>query len=95
MSYENFALFEALAKKGFVVVSISSIGRYPGDMTMKNEDLLEQVNDAIASLNTLKQSSNIDFSKIGIIGYSWGGLTGAILADKIPDISCLISFDGS
>ena len=95
MSFENFALFEELAKKGFVVVSISSIGRYPGDMTMKKEDLMEQVNDAIASLNVLKQSSNIDFSKIGIIGYSWGGLSGAILASKIPNVACLISLDGS
>jgi hypothetical protein len=95
MSYENFTLFEALAKKGYVVVSINSVGRYPGDMTMKNEDLLEQVNDAIASLNEIKQNSNIDFSKIGIIGYSWGGLSGAILAGKIKNVSCLISLDGS
>jgi hypothetical protein len=95
MSYENLALFEALAKKGFVVVSISSIGRYPGDMTMKKEDLLEQVNDAIASLNAIKQNSNIDFSKIGIIGYSWGGLSGAILASKISNVSCIVSLDGS
>lgn len=95
MSYENFSLFEELAMKGFVVISVSSIGRYPGDMTMKKEDLLEQVNDAIASLETIKQSPNIKFSKIGIIGYSWGALSGAILASKVPKVSCLISLDGS
>jgi hypothetical protein len=95
MSYENFGLFETLTKKGFVVVSISSIGRYPGDMTMNKEDLLEQVNDALASLNAIKQNPNIDFSKIGIIGYSWGGLSGAILAGKISNVSCIISLDGS
>jgi hypothetical protein len=95
MSYENFALFEDLAEKGFVTASISSIGRYPGDMTMKLEDLFEQVNDAISSLNVLKLSSNIDFSKIAIIGYSWGGLSAAILATRIPNVSCLISLDGS
>ena len=95
MSYENFALFEALAKKGFVVVSISSIGRYPGDMTMKKQDLMEQVNDAVASINTLKQNPNIDFTKIGIVGYSWGGLAGAVLAGKIPGVSCIVSLEGS
>jgi pimeloyl-ACP methyl ester carboxylesterase len=62
---------------------------------MKKDDLLEQVNDAVASLNELKQSSNIDFSKIGIVGYSWGGLAGAILAGKTPNVACLISLDGS
>ena len=95
MSYENYTLFEDLARKGFVVASISSIGRFPGDMTMKNEDLMEQVNDAIATLKSLKQSPNIEFSKIGLIGYSWGGLSASILASKIPKVACLISLDGS
>jgi len=95
MSYENFALFEALAQKGFVVVSISSIGRFPGDMTMKKADLMEQVNDAVAALDVLKQNPSIDFNKIGIVGYSWGGLVGTILASKIPDVNCLVSLEGS
>ena len=95
MSFENFTLFEELAAKGYVVISINSIGRYPGEMTMKKYDLGEQVNDAMASLNVLRPNSNIDFSKIGIIGYSWGGLAGAILASKIPGVACLISLEGS
>ena len=95
MSYENFTLFEQLAKKGFIVVSVSSIGRFPGDMTMKNEDLMEQVNDAISTLNILKGDSNVDFDRIGIVGYSWGGLAGSIVANRIPKVSCLISLDGS
>ena len=64
-------------------------------MTMKKEDLMEQVNDAIATLNSLKGISNIDFTKIGIIGYSWGGLSGSILASKIPNVACFVSLDGS
>ena len=95
MSYENYALFENLAAKGYVVISISSIGRFPGDMTMKKEDLFEQVSDAIYSFQTIKQNPGIDFSKIGIIGYSWGGLTGAILSDRIPGVKCVVSLDGS
>jgi hypothetical protein len=95
MSFENYNLFEKMVEKGFVVACISSIGRYPGDMTMKKEDLLEQVNDAISSLNVIRQNPNIDSSKIAIVGYSWGGLAGAILAGKIANVSCLISLDGS
>ena len=95
MSYENFVLFETLAKKGFIVVSVSSIGRFPGDMTTKKEDLMEQVYDAITTLKILKENSNIDFNKIGIVGYSWGGLSGAILTSKIPDVKCLVSLEGS
>lgn len=95
MGYENFTLLEELAQKGFVVVSVNSIGRFPGDMTMKREDMMEQVYDAITALDFLKQNLNIDFSKTGILGYSWGGLSGAVLADKIPGVRCLVSFDGS
>jgi len=95
MSYENFTLFEALAKKGFVVVSVSSIGSFPGDMTMKKQDLMEQVNDAVFALKTLETHPAIDPDKIGIIGYSWGGLAGVLLAGKIPGISCVVSLDGS
>ncbi|NBA84852.1 hypothetical protein GVN16_03730 [Emticicia sp. CRIBPO] len=95
MGYENFTLLEELAQKGFVVISVNSIGRFPGDMTMKREDMMEQVYDAITALDFLKQNLNIDFLKIGILGYSWGGLSGAVLADKIPGVRCLVSFEGS
>lgn len=95
MSYENFTLFEELAKRGFVVVSISSIGRFPGDMTINKADLMEQVHDAVTAINVLKKNPNIDFTKIGIVGYSWGGLAGAILAGKIPYVNCFISLEGS
>lgn len=95
MSYENFTLFEALAKKGFVVASISSIGRFPGDMTTKGADLMEQVKDAVTTVSVLKQNPNIDFTKIGIVGYSWGGLAGAILASRIPHVNGLVSLEGS
>ncbi len=95
MSYENFSLFEELSAKGFVVVSVSSVGRYPGDMTMKEEDLLEQVNDALTAIKTLKTQPDIDFSQIGIIGYSWGGVAGAVLAGIVRHVSCLVLLDGS
>jgi hypothetical protein len=95
MSYENFKLFEELAKRGFVVVSISSIGRFPGDMTTEKADLMEQVDDAVTAIKILKHTPNIDFTKIGIVGYSWGGLAGAILAGKLPNVSCFVSLEGS
>ncbi|HEX6426126.1 MAG TPA: acyl-CoA thioester hydrolase/BAAT C-terminal domain-containing protein [Niastella sp.] len=93
--FENFTLFEELTKQGFVVVSINSIGRFPGEMTMKYEDVMQQVYDATFSLNYLSKAQNINFSKIGVMGYSWGGMAGALLAGKITNATCLISLDGS
>ncbi len=56
---------------------------------------MEQVEDAVATWNTLKKNENINFRKIGIVGYSWGGLGGTILADKIANVTCLVSLEGS
>ncbi len=41
MSYDNYVLLEDLAKQGYVVACVSSVGRYPGTMTMKHADLME------------------------------------------------------
>jgi dienelactone hydrolase family protein len=95
MGYENYKLLEDLAKRGYVVVSIPSIGRYPGDMTMKNEDMMEQVNDALAALKHLQKDPQIDFSKIALLGYSWGGVGDAVLANRVGTVKCVISFEGS
>ncbi len=95
MSYENVPLFEELARKGYVVASVSSIGRFPGDMTMKKEDLMEQADDGLATRNYLKNILDLDDSSCALIGYSWGGMATALLTAKLPTVSCVVSLDGS
>jgi hypothetical protein len=95
MSYENYLLFESLAQKGFAVASVSSIGRYPGNMTMDTEDLFEQIEDARFIVSNLTKENFIS-SDIGLIGYSWGGLAATILTMTEPNrIKVTISLDGS
>lgn len=95
MSYENYLLFESLAKKGFVVASVSSIGRFPGNMTMEPEDIFEQIKDAEFIISYLTKG-NIVSRDIGLIGYSWGGLAATIMAINEPDkIKAIVSLDGS
>ncbi len=95
MAYENYLLFETLVKKGYVVVGVNSIGRFPGDMTMMKEDAMEQVYDAIAAIKYLEKHSTVKFDNVAVMGYSWGGLTGALAADKIPNVKCIVSLEGS
>ncbi len=95
MSYENVPLFEWLAGHGYVVACITSVGRYPGDMTMQTPDLMEQVNDGSFAVHLLKQRSNVDPGKIGAMGYSWGGPAALLMAIKIQDIKAVLSLDGS
>lgn len=97
MGWENYRLLESLAEKGFVVLSISSVGRYPGDMTNDLLDAMEQVYDGEFALQELKKTEhfNIDFDTVGILGMSWGGMSAAILLDKYPDIKAFASLDGT
>jgi pimeloyl-ACP methyl ester carboxylesterase len=97
MAFENYKLIESLTKEGYVVMSISSIGRYPGDMTNNTLDLMEQVYDAESAIKALKKQSkiNIDFNQIAVIGCSWGGMSAAVLTSRNPNIKALISLDGS
>ncbi len=95
MSYENFQLFEALAHQGFIVVSISSIGRYPGNMSLNSADLFEQVRDATFSIKYLA-SKDLVTQDYSLLGYSWGGLAASVMA-MTPSFQyrAIISLDGS
>lgn len=97
MGFENFKILESLAQHGFIVASISSIGRYPGDMSNKKEDMMEQVWDAEFALNHILNNNlfKVDTLNIGILGCSWGGLGGAVLSNRIPEIKAMVSLDGS
>jgi hypothetical protein len=95
MSYENIALFEWLAAQGYCVASITSVGRYPGNMSTRLPDLMEQVSDAGFAIRYLKTAQQVDTAGPGIIGYSWGGLAALILAMNHTDVKCLLSLDGS
>lgn len=97
MGFENFKVLENLTQNGFIVISISSVGRYPGDMTNKMEDMMEQVYDAEFALKQLGKGNElgVDLSKIGILGCSWGGMGAAVLVNRNPNIKAMVSFDGS
>ncbi len=95
MSYENIPLFEQLANNGFVVACITSVGRYPGNMTTRPKDLMEQVYDGLFALHYLETAPNIDSTKIGTIGYSWGGLASLLMIMSNKNIKADLSLDGS
>ena len=95
MSYENVNLFEWLAAHGYVVACITSVGRYPGNMSTNPADLIEQVKDGSFAIAYLKTRNNIERTEIGAIGYSWGGLAALVLAMNNPDVKAVLSLDGS
>jgi hypothetical protein len=94
MCFENIRLFEILAHRGYVIAAITSVGRYPGDMTTIPADLREQVADGLFAIDMLGKDGMIDTARIGAIGYSWGGPAALLLANN-RSVSAILSLDGS
>ena len=98
MGFENYKVLETLARRGFVVMAISSVGRYPGDMTNQKEDMLEQVYDAEYALQYLlheEKEIRVDSSRMGVLGCSWGGMSAGVLVNRNPAIRAMVSLDGT
>lgn len=97
MGWENYRMLESLAENGFVVLSISSIGRYPGNMSNEIGDTMEQVLDAEFALDFLKKQNNfnLNYTKMGVLGLSWGAMSGIMLLDRHPEIKAMVSLDGT
>lgn len=94
-AFENTILFEYLASHGYIVISLASKGMRSRQMTINEDGVLAQVNDMNFALNYSKKIPSADVTKIGTIGWSWGGLADIILADKTNKISAVVNLDGS
>ncbi|MDO5969625.1 prolyl oligopeptidase family serine peptidase [Flavivirga aquimarina] len=95
-SIENFALFEYLASNGFVVISSPSRGtdtRWLEGGTTK--DMETQSRDVEFLLKEIHSYENIDFEKVALMGFSFGGLSNAITVMKNKTINVIVSLDGT
>jgi tetratricopeptide (TPR) repeat protein len=92
---ENADLCEYLASQGYIVLSSPSLGAHTRLMTTDLDGLETQAADIaylIAYAATLPQA---DTSKVGVVGFSWGGLANVFAAAKDKRITALVSLDGS
>ena len=97
MGFENYRILEELAQSGYVVIAMWSVGRYPGNMTNAQEDMMQQVQDAEFALNHMKENSQfgLEDSLVGVLACSWGGMSAAVLIHRNPGITSFVSYDGT
>lgn len=93
-SWENPILFQSLAKKGYVVAVVSSVGLFPGYMSAA-VDVNEQVSDILFTLNKLKKLDYVDSTKVGLLSWSLGGTAAGKAAMLSKEFKCLLSYDGT
>lgn len=94
-SIQNNIACEYLASHGYIVASVASAGKISQVMTTDEIGVVAQAQDIEFIINYLKSADNIDPSKIGTFGYSWGGLSNVIHQMRNDHVKAVASWDGS
>ena len=93
-TWDHPFLFDSLARAGYAVAVISSVGKFPGYMS-EAVDMEEQVQDLLFTKQRMKGLPFVDSNRIGFLSWSLGGTAITKAAMVSNDIRCLLSFDGT
>ncbi len=92
---QNHVICEYLASHGFYVISVASAGPNSIDRRDLGKSTLAQVEDMEFILDYLEKSLKINYSSIGLLGFSTGGLATSIFQMKHSETKAVFSMDGS
>jgi len=93
--YENAVLFEHLAGHGYVVASAPSVGLYEPEVSRDRGGAEAQLGDLRFLLARAWDEPFVDRGRVGALGYSWGGMTGLLLALSHAGIDAVCCLDGA
>lgn len=92
---QNHIICEYLASNGYYVVSVGSAGYETLQRFDQKKATLAQVQDMEFIVTFVKDSLNIDYSNIGLFGYSTGSMATIIFQMRTPEVKAVASLDGS
>lgn len=81
---------ERLAEKGIASLRIDFHGSGESAGAWEDTTFSGQIKDAVSAFDYLQALSGIDTTKVGILGYSQGGLVGGHLAALRPEASAVV-----
>ncbi|MFC4526330.1 dienelactone hydrolase family protein [Dyella halodurans] len=99
-AFENDGLCEYLASHGYVVIASPSHGahvRYMRDGSVADsvENTRAQAADIGFLIGYAGSLPDVDGAKVGVVGYSWGGMASTFAAVADSRIRALVDLDGS
>jgi dienelactone hydrolase len=95
VSFENSDLFEHLAGHGYIVVSSPCVGTTTRYLDANLVGTETQARDILFLLGYMKDFPGVDYSKIAVMGFSWGGMSNVLAAMRDTRIDAVICLDGS
>ncbi|MBB3228212.1 dienelactone hydrolase [Luteibacter sp. Sphag1AF] len=93
--WENADLCEYLASHGYVVLASPSMGAATRDMTDDLRGIDAQARDISFLITYAKTLPNADMSRVGLVSWSWGGISSLFAAARDPRVKALAEMDGS
>ena len=93
-SFENDVLMEYLASHGYIVVASPSWGPN-GAMTADGGGMETQARDMEFLMDYARRLPSADSTRIAVMGFSWGGISNALIAMRNSAPKALVSLDGS
>ena len=92
---ENPDLCEYLASHGYIVIASPSVGPRAREMPNDLEGAETHAADISFLINYARTLPHADTGRVGVIGYSWGGIANVLAAAKDSRIKALVNLDGS
>jgi fermentation-respiration switch protein FrsA (DUF1100 family) len=87
-------LSDYLTRQGIAVLRYDDRGVAESGGNYKTATLDDFASDAMAAVNYLQTRSDVNPSKIGLVGHSEGGTVAFLLASAHPEIACVVSMAG-
>jgi uncharacterized protein len=87
-------LADYLTRQGIAVLRYDDRGVGKSGGSYKTASTFDFATDAEAAINFLKQRSDIDTTRIGIIGHSEGGIIAPVVASRRSDVAFIILMAG-
>jgi len=93
-SVQNHLLCEYLASHGFMILSVASAGPNSINRDKIEESAIAQVTDMEHMLNYFEDSLHIQYTKLGLFGFSSGGNAIALSQMRNEGADAVLSMDG-
>ncbi len=94
-SVQNHLICEFLASYGYMVISVGSAGVNSIERGIDQVSILAQVKDMEYILSYFEDSLKIEYSGLGLMAFSSGGLATSIFQMKNENVKAVFSMDGS
>lgn len=93
-SMQNHLIFEKLASHGYYIISVASAGQNSKKHGRAMESISAQVLDMEFILNYFENEIGLNYTGIGVLNYSSGGLATPIFQNKHKKVKATVSLDG-